>query len=175
MLTINYIWKNDAALPDEISMLLKAGDARNEKEQGGGGRALFLSSVLARTATLDLTNFSALTSLAKSLSRKLIYIKQNHFYFILHHYLTPQHLLHWSNNEWHHLSLFLMVRVFLLQVSLQSGNHINCKNYLYCYNLQFRAVIRALKCAALLAYFKETENWMKQTNDASSASLWQIF
>ena len=42
----------------------------------------FLSSALARTATLDLTNFSALTSLlAKSLSRKLIYIKQNHFYF----------------------------------------------------------------------------------------------
>ena len=79
----SYSWKNDAALPDEISMLLKAGDARNEKEQGGGGRALFLSSVLARTATLDLTNFSALTSLAKSLSRKLIYIKQNHFYFIL--------------------------------------------------------------------------------------------
>ena len=41
----SYSWKNDAALPDEISMLLKAGDARNEKEQGGGGRALFLSSV----------------------------------------------------------------------------------------------------------------------------------
>ena len=59
----SYSWKNDAALQDEISMLLKAGDARNEKEQGGGGRALFLSSVLARTATLDLTNFSALTSL----------------------------------------------------------------------------------------------------------------
>ena len=35
-------------------MLLKAGDALNEKEQGGGGRALFLSSVLARTAKTDL-------------------------------------------------------------------------------------------------------------------------
>ena len=83
-----------------LDVVYSGGDTRNEKEQGGGGGALFSSSVLARTATLDLTNFSSLNYFT---SRKFIaktdLYQAEPFLFLSYHYLTPQHLLHWNNDE----------------------------------------------------------------------------
>ena len=54
-----------------------------------------------------------------------------------------------------------MVRVFCDKLVYNQAELYKLENYLYYYNLHFWTVIRALKCAAPLAYFKKTNN---QTN-----------
>ena len=59
------------------------------------------------------------------------------------------------------LRLVLMVRVFCDKLVYNQAELYKLENYLYYYNLHFWTVIRALTCAAPLAYFKKTNN---QTN-----------